>query len=96
VARSLVKFLSADHGAIPVYKFRVGSDPAIFLWFDYGPKGEGLYTTSNEGPFSPGDPISPAPLPSLDALLRARGLTKALWNEDLIAQFGERVAWQRG
>jgi hypothetical protein len=86
-------FFYADRGPTSVYKFRVGEDPTAYVWFEYG-DGEGsLHTTPKPGPFRPDDPLGDAPFEGLDALLEARGTTKAQWTLDLLAQYGERIDW---
>jgi len=86
-------FLFADRGHTSVYKFRVGEDPSIYVWFEYQGGGGTLYTTPKSGPFRPDDPLEDAPFPDLDTLLAERGTTKEQWVTDLFAQYGERVAW---
>jgi hypothetical protein len=86
-------FFYADRGPVSVYKFRVGEDPAVYVWFEYG-GGEGsLHTTPKEGPFRPEDPLGDAPVADLDTLLVQRGTSKAQWTLDLFAQYGERIRW---
>ena len=86
-------FFYADRGPTSVYKFRVGDDPLVYVWFEYS-DGEGsLHTTPRGGPFRTDDPLGDAPFPDLETLLAERGTTKAQWTEDLFAQYGERVAW---
>lgn len=86
-------FFYADRGPTSVYKFRVGDDPLVYVWFEYS-DGEGsLHTTPRGGPFRTDDPLGDAPFPDLETLLSERGTTKAQWIEDLFAQYGERVAW---
>ena len=93
MALDQTRFLYADRGPTSVYKFRVGDDPTIYVWFEYSDGQGSLHATSRDGPFRPDDPIEEAPLGDLDTLLGERGTTKAQWVEDLFAQYGERVAW---
>jgi len=83
----------ADRGAMSVYKFRAGDDETTYVWFEYG-EGEGsLHTTPIRGPYDVNDPLEDAECADLDALLKARGVTKAQWIEDLMAQYGAPLAW---
>lgn len=93
MARSEIHFEFADRGATSVYKFRVKEDPAYYVWFEYGDEGGGLFTTPAPGPYRVDDALDEAEFADLDALLQARGTSKAQWVEDLMAQFGERLAW---
>jgi len=36
VALDVTHFEYADRGPTSVYKFRVGDDPRIYVWFEYG------------------------------------------------------------
>jgi len=93
MARNDTHFEWADGGATGVYKFRVGGDPALYVWFDFG-KGQGsLYRTVHAGPYRAEEPLLAADFASLDDLLGARGTTRAQWRRDLSAQFGERLGW---
>ena len=93
MALDTTHFFYADRGATSVYKFRVGEDPAAFVWFEYGAR-PGLAPHDAEGgPFRADDPLEDAPFPDLDALLAERGTTKDQWVEDLFAQYGDRVEW---
>jgi len=94
VARNVTHFESADRGRVGTYKFRVDDDPGVYVWFEHGSGPGSLFTTPRAGPFRPEDPLDPAPFPDLEALLRARGTSKERWVEDLMAQYGERVAWR--
>jgi hypothetical protein len=86
-------FFYADRGPTSVYKFRVGDDPLVYVWFEYSDGVGSLHTTPRGGPFRTDDPVEAAPFPDLETLLTERGTTKAQWIEDLFAQYGERVAW---
>jgi len=93
VALDQTHFLYADRGATSVFKFRVGEDPTVFVWFEHGPGQGSLHTTPKAGPFHPDDPLDDAPFADLETLLREHGTTKDQWIEDLLAQYGERLAW---
>jgi len=93
MALDQTRFLYADRGPTSVYKFRVGEDPAIYVWFEYSDGTGSLHTTPEGGPFRPEDPLGAAPSDGLDTFLSERGTTKAQWIEDLFAQYGERIAW---
>jgi hypothetical protein len=86
-------FLYADRGPASVYKFQVGEDPRIYVWFEYAGGTGSLFVTPRKGPFRPDEPLEEAPFGDLDALLAEGGTTKAQWVEDLMAQYGERIAW---
>ena len=86
-------FFYADRGATSVYKFRVTGDDTIYVWFEYGEGGGSLHTTPNEGPYDVDHQLADADLADLDTLLQAKGTTKDQWTKDLMAQYGERVAW---
>ncbi len=86
-------FLYADRGPTSVYKFRVGEDPLIYVWFEYSDGTGSLHVTPKAGPFRPDEPLEDAPFADLETLLAERGTTKAQWIEDLFAQYGERVHW---
>jgi hypothetical protein len=94
LARNVVHFEFADKSRVGIYKFRVDGDPKVYVWFEYGNGTGSLFTTPRPGPFRAEDPLDPAPFSDLDALLAARGTTKAQWVEDLLAQYGERLAWR--
>lgn len=94
MAVNTTHFEYAARGRASVYKFRVGADPAIYVWFAE-PDGAGqLYTTPRPGPYRADDPLAAAEFPDLDALLLARGTTPLQWKEDLLAQYGERIGWK--
>jgi hypothetical protein len=93
MALDQTRFLYADRGPTSVYKFRVGDDPAIYVWFEHSDGTGSLHTTPAAGPFRPDDPLEDAPFADLETLLLERGTTKAQWVEDLFAQYGERLAW---
>jgi len=93
VALDQTHFFYADRGATSVYKFRVGEDPTVYVWFEYGAGQGSLHTTPKGGLFRPDDPLDDAPVADLETLLRERGTTKEQWIEDLLAQYGERIAW---
>jgi hypothetical protein len=93
VALNTTHFEFADRGATSVYKFRVGDDPTIYVWFEYGGESGALHTTLRSGPYRVDDPLTGAEFADLDALLAARGTTREQWIEDLLAQYGERLAW---
>jgi hypothetical protein len=87
------RFLYADRGPTSVYKFQVGDDPAIYVWFGSADGSGSLYLTPKPGPFRADEPLAEAPFRDLDALLAERGTTKAQWVEDLFGQYGDRVEW---
>ena len=93
MAKSEIRFEFADRGPTSVYKFRVKEDPTYYVWFEYGPGQGGLYTTPRSGPYAADDPLEDCDVADLDALLAARGTTKRQWVADLMAQYGERLAW---
>lgn len=94
MARNDTFFQYADRASTSVYKFRVGDDPTLFVWFDYG-KGQGsLHTTATAGPYRVEEELADAPFSSLEELLGARGTSRAQWEKDLLGQFGERLAWR--
>ncbi|MHC4223367.1 MAG: hypothetical protein ACYSX0_10825 [Planctomycetota bacterium] len=86
-------FEYADRGSTSVFKFQVEADPTIFVWFEYGDGKGSLHTTREMGPYRVEHGLVPAAYPTLDALLEARGSSKEQWVRDLMAQFGERLAW---
>jgi len=86
-------FFYAERGPTSFYKFRVGEDPLVYVWFESGDGTASLFTTPGAGPFRADDPLEDAPFPDLDTLLQERGTTKEQWIEDLFAQYGERVSW---
>ncbi len=93
MALGQTRFLYADRGPTSVFKFCVGDDPVVYVWFEYSDGTGSLHTTAAAGPFRPDDALEDASFPDLDALLVERGTTKAQWIEDLFAQYGERIAW---
>jgi hypothetical protein len=93
MARNESHFEYADRGSASVFKFQVGADPTIYVWFEYGSDKGSLHTTPEAGPYRVEHPLVPAAYPTLGALLDAHGTTKAQWVEDLMAQFGERLDW---
>jgi hypothetical protein len=93
VALNTTRFEFADRGATSVYKFRVGDDPNIYVWFEYGSGSGSLHTTPRAGPYRVDDPLAGAEFADLDALLASRGTTRTQWVEDLLAQYGERLEW---
>ena len=93
MALNATHFEFAERGSTSVYKFRFDEDDRIFVWFETG-EGKGtLHTTSDKGPYRVDDELGAAESADLEALLRTHGTTKAQWVEDLMAQFGERLAW---
>lgn len=93
MALNTMHFEFAERGATSVYKFRVGNDPSYYVWFEYGGGSGSLHTTPRPGPYRADDPLGTAEFADLDGLLAARGTTRAQWIEDLLAQYGERLAW---
>ena len=85
-------FTSADRGATSVYKFRFDGRPEAYVWFEYDGGDGALFTTPEAGPFRVEHPLDPAKT-DLESLLADRGTTKAQWVKDLMAQFGEPLAW---
>ncbi|MHC4958823.1 MAG: hypothetical protein ACYTGN_10660 [Planctomycetota bacterium] len=85
-------FEFADRGATSVYKFRFAEDDRVFVWFEYDGGGGGLFTTSEGGPYRVEHDVEPAS-GDLDGCLAEHGTTKSQWVKDLMAQFGERLAW---
>jgi len=93
MSQRAVGFEFADQGATSVYKFRVGDeDKTIYVWFEQEGSGS-LFTTTAPGPYRVEDPLEPAMVSTLDELLQMSGTTKEQWVGDLMAQFGERLAW---
>jgi hypothetical protein len=86
-------FEFADRGATSVYKFRFPDDERVYVWFEYGNGAGSLFMTPYEGPYRVEHDLEPAPHADLDALLAHHGTTKEQWVKDLMAQFGERLAW---
>ena len=86
-------FEFADRGSTSVYKFRFEEDENLYVWFEYAGGGGSLHTTRSPGPFRVEDELGRADFPDLGALLTARATTKEQWIEDLMAQFGEPLAW---
>jgi len=93
VALNTTHFEFAERGATSVYKFRVGGDPSLYVWFEYGNEAGSLHATPQPGPYRADDPLVTAEFADLDALLAARGTTRTQWVKDLLAQYGERLAW---
>ena len=86
-------FLYADRGETSVFKFRFEEDANFYVWFEYGGVGGALHTTPRGGPYRVEDPLERADAADLDALLAAKETTKKQWVTDLMAQFGEPLAW---
>ena len=86
-------FEFADRGSTNVFKFRFEDDPNQYVWFEYEGGGGSLHTTPNPGPYRVDDPLHRCDFNDLDALLAGRGTTKGQWVTDLMAQFGEPLAW---
>ncbi len=86
-------FLYADRGATSVYKFRFEGDSGFYVWFEYDGKDGSLFTTTEPGPYRVDQPLEPAGT-DLESLLAEHGTTKEQWVKDLMAQFGEPLAWQ--
>lgn len=93
MAKNETTFTYADRGETSVYKFHVGQDPQLYVWFEFGNGGGSLYRTPARGPWRADDPLEPAEKASLEELLESRGTTKLQWVADLLAQFGERLGW---
>ncbi len=93
MALNTTRFQFAERGATSVYKFQVGDDQAHYVWFEYGDGTGSLHTTPRPGPYRVEDPIGTAEYADLEALLAARGTTRSEWVKDLLAQYGERLAW---
>ena len=93
MALNTTRFEFAERGATSVYKFRVGGDEMHYVWFQYGAEAGSLHTTPRPGPYRVEDPIATAEFADLEALLAARGTTRSQWVTDLLAQYGERLAW---
>jgi hypothetical protein len=93
VALNTTHFHFAERGATSVYKFRVGDDESVYVWFEYGGDSGSLHTTPRPGPYRVDDPLATAEFADLDALLAARGTTRKQWVIDLLAQYGERLEW---
>lgn len=87
-------FEYADRGSTSVYKFRFEGDESIYVWFEFGGGRGSLHETEANGPYRVDDGLRPSEFADLDALLSARGTNKAQWIEDLMAQYGERLAWE--
>lgn len=94
MAVNATHFFSADEGRTSVFKFRVGDDPTPWVWFRYADGSSALYATAASTPYRVEDALTAAPFPDLDSLLAARGTTRSQWDEDLLAQFGERIGWR--
>jgi len=93
MARNETFFLSADRGATSVYKFRFEGDSGLYVWFEYGGGDGALFSTTEPGPYRVDHPLEPA-TNDLDGLLAGHGTTKDQWVKDLMAQFGEPLAWR--
>jgi len=93
VSLNVTRFQSAEGGATSCYKFQVDDDPNTYVWFEFGDGAGSLHVTPRTGPFDPADPLADAEFSTLDDLLDARETTKLQWVRDLMAQFGERLAW---
>lgn len=92
MARNETFFLYADRGATSVYKFRFEGRPEFHVWFEYDGGDGVLFTTPEPGPYSVEHALEPAKI-GLEELLAERATTKAQWIKDLMAQFGEPLAW---
>ena len=86
-------FKFADRGATSVYKFSFPTDETVFVWFEYANGSNALFTTPASGPYRVEDPLEKAEYDDLDACLAAHETDKQTWIKDLMAQFGERIAW---
>ena len=93
MARNVTHFEFAERGPTSVYKFRVAKDPATYVWFEYAGDGGSLHVTPQGGPYAVEHELREAEFADLDELLKARGTTRDQWVKDLLAQFGERLAW---
>ncbi|MDH3590304.1 MAG: hypothetical protein OER88_00385 [Planctomycetota bacterium] len=93
MAKNETHFEFADRGATSVYKFRFDADGPIYVWFEVEGGGGSLHTTDRPGPYSIDHDLGPADHDHLDGLLAANETTKEQWVRDLMAQFGERIAW---
>ncbi|MHC4547812.1 MAG: hypothetical protein ACYTEZ_03460 [Planctomycetota bacterium] len=96
MALNATHFEYADQGETSVYKFTVGDDPTLHVWFEYADGGGSLHTTPQPGPYHAEEPLGNAAFQDLEALLAARGTTKEQWVKDLMAQYGEYLAWRYG
>ena len=93
MALNATHFEFAERGSTSVYKFRFDEDDRIFVWFETG-EGKGtLHATSDKGPYRVDHELRAAEFADLEAALAANGTSKRQWVEDLMAQFGERLAW---
>ena len=86
-------FQFAERGPVSVYKFRFDGDERFFVWFEDGDGKGTLHTTPTDGPYRVEDELVAADHADLDAVLAAHGTDKEQWVKDLMAQFGERLAW---
>ena len=86
-------FMFAERGSTSVYKFDFGKDDRVFVWFEYGDDPGSLFTTGEPGPYRVDHAVEQAPYNDLAACLEDHGTTKEQWIRDLMAQFGERLAW---
>jgi len=96
VATHETRFEFADKGETGVYKFRFprSTDPdTLFVWFEYADGGGSLFRTDRPGPYRADENLEPVGHDDLDRLIREHGTTKQRWVEDLIAQYGEWLAW---
>ena len=86
-------FQFAERGAVSVYKFRFDGDEKFFVWFE-NPDGSGsLHATAADGPYRVDDELAETDFADLEKVLEANGTDKEQWVKDLMAQFGERLAW---
>lgn len=86
-------FMFAERGSTSVYKFSFQKDDRVFVWFEYGNGSGSLFTTAERGPYRVDHPVEKAPYNDLVACLEDHGTSKDQWIQDLMAQFGERLAW---
>ena len=86
-------FLYAGRGATSVYKFRFEGDAGFYVWFEYDGTDGSLFVTTEPGPYRVEHPLESAET-DLESLLAEHGTTKEQWVKDLMAQFGEPLAWQ--
>ena len=92
MAKNETHFEFADRGATSVYKFRFEGEDTHYVWFESAGQGS-LHTTPNPGPYSIHDDLGDPDHDDLDSLLAAHETSKKQWVQDLMAQFGERLAW---
>lgn len=86
-------FMFAERGSTSVYKFGFQKDERVFVWFEYGNGSGSLFTTGEAGPYRVDHDVERAPYNDLAACLEDHGTTMGQWIKDLMAQFGERLAW---